>query len=77
MGRGAFKIKYQSNNNKKDHKISDKIPEKKYNHIYVIQKNSKFIAEFSKNMSNPSPLWGNLDKEIPSPEFKDNSGQEV
>jgi len=71
MGRGAFKIKYQSNNNKKDHKISDKIPEKKYNHIYVyvIQRNTKIIADFSKNMSNPSPLWGNIDDIIPSPEF--------
>ena len=56
MGRN-FKIKYKNNNNKKNKKKEEKIPEVKYNHIYVVKNNPKIISEFKKNMGIPSYLW--------------------
>ena len=56
MGR-AFKLKYKSNNNKKNTDKEDKIPEVKYNHIYVVKTSPMIISEFKKNMGIPSYLW--------------------
>ena len=66
-----FKLNYKSNNKNKSYKI----PEVKYDHLFVIKTNPKIFAEFRKNMSLPSPLWDDIEKTIPPPDFKDYCGQ--
>ena len=55
MGR-SFKLKPQSNNNKKKVLVKEE-KQVKYDHRPVIKTNPKILEEFKKNMSVPSELW--------------------